>query len=233
MALPERFTMIELLMVIAMIAILASLLLPVLGKARDRAKAIRCFGNMGTVAKMTAMYIDDNQGYYPTCYGYNDMFEYNVDGRPFYGSICAYFPEKQRLGYIMTTYWNRYTCPTLDRENTFYIQNNSVSTWGGNAYVVPASKNCPKAMRIRWPSRLCIAAESNSGAVTYYATDRYNPTKNGKDTVQFRHQNRCNLFFGDLHVGTMTPETVPDVNGPRLDPLYTNSNHPFWIPYSF
>lgn len=60
------FTLIELLTVIAIIGILAAILLPVVGKVRDNARASVCLSNMRQVSLAMLMFADDNDGVLPT-----------------------------------------------------------------------------------------------------------------------------------------------------------------------
>jgi prepilin-type N-terminal cleavage/methylation domain-containing protein/prepilin-type processing-associated H-X9-DG protein len=66
---PERrrggFTLVELLVVIGIIAVLISLLLPSLNRARENAKQTVCLSNMRQIGLAFVMYNNANNGYFP------------------------------------------------------------------------------------------------------------------------------------------------------------------------
>jgi prepilin-type N-terminal cleavage/methylation domain-containing protein len=61
----SRFTLIELLIVITIIAILVAMLLPALSRARDKAHIVLCIANCKQVGTALSSYADDSSGNYP------------------------------------------------------------------------------------------------------------------------------------------------------------------------
>lgn len=87
---PLKFTLIELLIVIAIILLLFSLLFPALVKARDRGKAICCLSNLKNIGLAVYSYADDWQGRFPRAdqltYGDTEYYP----GTQYFDSWLAY-----------------------------------------------------------------------------------------------------------------------------------------------
>lgn len=64
----RKFTLVELLIVIAVIAMLTAMLLPALSKAKDKAVSISCLGNIRQIGTALHSYYLDNADWYPAYY---------------------------------------------------------------------------------------------------------------------------------------------------------------------
>jgi prepilin-type N-terminal cleavage/methylation domain-containing protein/prepilin-type processing-associated H-X9-DG protein len=70
---PGGFTLVELLVVIGIIALLLTVLLPVLGAARRRAQSVACASDVRQIYIAMMMFAQDNKGSLPRPYGVGDL----------------------------------------------------------------------------------------------------------------------------------------------------------------
>jgi prepilin-type N-terminal cleavage/methylation domain-containing protein len=74
------FTLVELLTVIAIIAILAAIILPVLSSAKARARQVECTSNLHQLGISVTMYAGDNKDRLPCCSRLSDGSLYGLPG---------------------------------------------------------------------------------------------------------------------------------------------------------
>jgi len=78
----KGFTLVELLVVIGIIAVLISVLLPSLNKAREQARMIKCASNIRQIYDAMVMYANENRGVLP-------IAGFDGETEPYFGLLAA------------------------------------------------------------------------------------------------------------------------------------------------
>lgn len=204
-----HFTLIELLIVIAIIAILASLLLPSLYSARDLAKRINCSSNLRQIMLGTASYVDANAGFLPVfkaAEGSGSVTEYEkiwilVVWPYIYGDKPFEVKNKIFLGTVFYdpafTTWE----PILIAHPNYAL----VSSYGMNGIYGDGNTHTYEKMdKIAKPSLTMAYGDSTVSVM------------GDLSPIAFRHtrDSTANFVFIDGHVENKARGSVPAVNAP-------------------
>jgi prepilin-type N-terminal cleavage/methylation domain-containing protein/prepilin-type processing-associated H-X9-DG protein len=137
----KAFTLVELLVVIGIIALLISILLPALGRARESAMTVQCESNLRQIGQAIVMYAGDNQGLLP--YGYWDG-QYYVDQWQSKGVQKNRFTYPAGMSrYDFASFWCVLIQPYMGKGAQTLTAN---ATAGGVNSAVRAIFQCPEAI---------------------------------------------------------------------------------------
>jgi prepilin-type N-terminal cleavage/methylation domain-containing protein len=109
----SAFTLIELLIVIAIIALLAALLFPVFSRAREKARQSACLSNLHQIGLAVSMYLQDYDDYFP--YAISPMEVYHnfwPKCSPTFGAQVPYLPQFHVVLQPYTKSHQVFDCPS-------------------------------------------------------------------------------------------------------------------------
>jgi prepilin-type processing-associated H-X9-DG protein/prepilin-type N-terminal cleavage/methylation domain-containing protein len=218
------FTLVELLVVVAIIGILSSLLLPSLTKAKAKAMAAVCSSNLSSLGKGMYMLVDGGTptGKYGAFPGYAGK-DKDLNRYSWYGEVAEHLglTETGTAPYFtdVTVPPDVFTCPSEQREKMQF--NSDMLAYGYNyalgeyqAYGVADHDLLTVYMaQVYQPSAMIMMTDSNADGVADSRSHRvWAEAQPG-----IRHSEKSNVLHVDGHVKSFS-----------LAPLLTNSLAPYY-----
>jgi len=219
---PSCFTLIELLVVISIIAILASLLMPVLHKAQNSAYARSCSNNLHQIGNAQVCYSNDFKNYLAPPYGIwsNNLWDYRFGYLYMNYSLATSYWYAG--GHPPKGSWPVFRCPSdktiipLINGNDMNCQRESYGQIEGFGGLPGNSIDARKINFFKKPSKTYAIADldyngiMDSSNLTNFASSRIGEGGNGMRVQLFtqfyigpNHFEKANILYLDSHVSTV------------------------------
>lgn len=196
----RNFTLIELLITIAIIAILAAMLLPALNQARDRGKMAKCTSNLKNIGLSAFQYANDNKDFFPLAlnrtipaFRYLIAYDYlDVRLMDCPSDVTRKASTSFGSGDFYPYSWRKY-------KNTYINQGYLWNIYSG--YINPSNEIIYEPWMLgkqKHPSFDHLVFDGDSGA---HSNGFYHGVSNGISSAIYdpRHSGQGNVLFADGH----------------------------------
>jgi general secretion pathway protein G len=213
----RAFTLVELLVAIALIAVLIGLLLSAIGRARQQADSVACLSNLRQLATAAHIYCDGNRGSFPMAYDLEFqpplVISVNWDFNTIRDTASGEVKVVPGLLWAGQTNPKIQQCPSYDgKSNTLadpytgYNYNTSYIGHGAQESIVAPIK----IAQVRNAARCALFGDGqySAGANKFMRAPLPNPgdagfTFRSAGTQGFRHRGRTNVAFVDGHAESL------------------------------
>jgi prepilin-type N-terminal cleavage/methylation domain-containing protein/prepilin-type processing-associated H-X9-DG protein len=206
------FTLVELLVVLAIIGILAALLLPAVSWSKGRAQQVQCIGNLRQLGLGLQNFASDNHAY-PSAYASTN----SDNPGPWYFQLqCGGFDvSKPRTNFLSQGVWRCPSAPPSVPQSGGLLISYGYNAYGclatGNTnalgllgHLAPSSALLDpiKENEVQVPSDMMAIGDSVSGGVFFMRYPLGYLERNGRGSA--RHQGKVIVAFCDGHIESPT-----------------------------